>query len=78
LDMCLHEKVKAMAVDKVSGGRTHWPAGNVAQLASRLLASYGLGQVGGAPPWPNKYPLPVKVDTHHTLEIPLAKLPFLV
>jgi hypothetical protein len=25
---CLHEKGKVMAVDKVGGGRTTWPAGN--------------------------------------------------
>jgi hypothetical protein len=49
LDTCLHEKGKAMAVEKVSGSRTHWPAGH-------HLVSYRLGQVSGAPPWPYKYP----------------------
>jgi hypothetical protein len=54
-----------MAVEKVSGGRTHWLTGNVAIPADYHLVSYHLGQVGGAPPWPYKYiPLPVKVDTH--------------
>jgi hypothetical protein len=32
----------------------------------------------GVPFAPYKYPLMVKVDTHHILEIPLAKLLFLV
>jgi hypothetical protein len=27
--MCLHEKGKAKAVDKVGGGRTTWPAGQL-------------------------------------------------
>jgi hypothetical protein len=67
-----------MAVEKVSGGRTHWPVGHVARLADRHLVSYHLGQVAGAPPWPYKYPLPVKVDTHHIFKISLAKLSFLV
>jgi hypothetical protein len=40
--------------------------------------SYRLGQVGGAPPWPYKYPPPMKIRTHHTLEIPLVKFSFLV
>jgi hypothetical protein len=80
LDTCLHEKGKAMAVEKVGGGQTNWPANHVARLAGRPLVSYHLGQVDGAPPRNYKYPIPVKVDTHthHILEIPLAKLPFLV
>jgi hypothetical protein len=52
----LHEKGKTMAVEKVSGGRSHWPAGHVARLGSHHLMSYRLGQVGGATPWPYKYP----------------------
>jgi hypothetical protein len=64
LDTCLYEKGKAMAVEKVGGGRTHWPAGHVARLVGHHLASCHLGQVSGTPPWPYKYPLPVKVDTH--------------
>jgi hypothetical protein len=64
LDMCLHEKRKAMVVEKVNGRRTHWSAGHMARPASHHLASYRLGQVDGAPPLPCKYPRPVKVDTH--------------
>jgi hypothetical protein len=55
--MCLHKKEKDMAIKKVGGGQTHW-------LADHHLASYRLGQIGGAPPLPYKYPLSVKVDTH--------------
>jgi hypothetical protein len=56
-----------MAVEKVGGGRTHWPVGHMARLVGRHLVSYHLRQVGGAPPWPYKYPpLLVKVDTHIT------------
>jgi hypothetical protein len=56
-----------MAVEKVGGGQTHWPAGHVARPTGRHLVSYRLSQVGGAPQWPYKYPLPFKVDTHHIL-----------
>jgi hypothetical protein len=56
-----------MAVEKVSGGQTHWLADHVARPADHHLASYHLDEVGGAPPWTYKYPLPVKVNTHtHT------------
>jgi hypothetical protein len=48
MDTCLHEKGEAKAVNKVGGGRTHWPPGH-------HLVSYYLGQVGGAPLWPYKY-----------------------
>jgi hypothetical protein len=78
LDTCLHKKGKTMVVEKVCGGQTHWSAGHVARPAGCHLVSYHLGQVSGAPPWPYKYPLPVKVDTHNILEIALAKLPFSV
>jgi hypothetical protein len=54
--MCLDEKGKAMAVEKVGGGQTHWPAGDVARLAYHHLVSYHLDQVSGAPPWHYKYP----------------------
>jgi hypothetical protein len=37
--MCLHEKGKAKAVEKVGGGKTTWPAGH-------HLVSYRLNQVG--------------------------------
>jgi hypothetical protein len=71
--MCLHEKRKAKAVEKGDGSRSTWPVG-------LHLLSYFLGQVGGAPLWPYKYSLLwwKSEHTHHTLEIPLAKLSFLV
>jgi hypothetical protein len=68
-----------MAVEKVGGDRTHWPADHVARLAGRHLVSYCLVQVGGARPWPYKYPpTDGSRHTHQILEIPLAKLSFLV
>jgi hypothetical protein len=54
--MYLHEKGKDMSVEKVGGGSTYWLAGHVARLAYRDFTSYRLGHVGGAPPWPYKYP----------------------
>jgi hypothetical protein len=79
VDTCLHEKGKVKAVKKVSGGRTHWPSGHVAWPPGHHLVSYHLGQVGGAPPQPDKYPpIDGNQSTHHILEIPLAKLSFLV
>jgi hypothetical protein len=56
LDMCLHKKGKAMALEKVGGGQTHWPVSHVARPARLHLVSYCLSQVGGAPPWTYKYP----------------------
>jgi hypothetical protein len=44
-----------MAVEKVSGGQTHWSASHMVRPASRHLVSYRFTQVGGAPPWPYKY-----------------------
>jgi hypothetical protein len=49
METCLHEKGKVKKVKKFGGGQTHWPA-------SHHLVSYWLGQVGGAPPLPYKYP----------------------
>jgi hypothetical protein len=49
-----------------------WPAGN-------HMAGYRHGHVDGVPPRPYKYtPTGGNQKTHHILEIPLAKLPFLV
>jgi hypothetical protein len=45
-----------MVVEKVGGGQTHWLAGQVASPVGHHLATNCLGQVGGAPPWPYKYP----------------------
>jgi hypothetical protein len=55
-----------MTVEEVVGARSHWPTDHMTRLAGHHLVSYRLGQVGGAPLWPYKYPppLPVKVDTH--------------
>jgi hypothetical protein len=79
MDTCLHEKGKAKAVEKVSGGLSTWSASHVAWLADHHLVSYHLGQVGGAPPRPYKYPLTGgNQNTQHILEIPLAKLSLLV
>jgi hypothetical protein len=68
-----------MAVEKVNGGQTHWLAGHMARPAGHHLVSYCLGQVGGAPTCPYKYP-PTSESrhTHHILDIPLARLSFLV
>jgi hypothetical protein len=52
MDTSLHEKGKAKAVKKGSGGQTHWPPGHVAWPSIHYLVSYRLGQVGGAPPRP--------------------------
>jgi hypothetical protein len=49
--LCGHvstQEGEAKAVKKVSGGQTHWPPGH-------YMASYHLGQVGGAPLRPYKY-----------------------
>jgi hypothetical protein len=79
VDTCLHKKGKAKVVKKVSGGCTHGLVGHVAWLHGHNMVPYHLDQVGGSPPRSYKYP-PTggNLDTHHTLEIPLAKLSFLV
>jgi hypothetical protein len=75
----LHEKGKAKAVEKVGGGQTTWPGGNMVVLASHHMASYRLNQVGNPSLDPYKYPSTSRnQNTHHILEIPLAKLLFLV
>jgi hypothetical protein len=56
LDTCLHKNGKVVAVVKVGGDWTHWLADQVARPAGHHLAGYHLGQVGGGPPWPYKYP----------------------
>jgi hypothetical protein len=66
MDTCLHEQGKAKALKKVGGGQTHGSAGHMAWPPSHQLVSYLLGLVGGAPPWPYKYPLPMEVKTHTT------------
>jgi hypothetical protein len=79
MDTYLQEKEKAKAVKKVGGGQTHWPTGHVAWPPGHHLVSYRLGQDGGACPRPYKYaPTHGNQETQHILEIPLAKLSFLV
>jgi hypothetical protein len=76
---CLHEKGKTKVVEKVGGGRTTWPADHVAKPAGHHLASYRLNQVGNPSLDPYKYPSTSEnQNTHHILQIPLAKLPFFV
>jgi hypothetical protein len=45
MHMCLHEKGKAKAVEKVGGGQTTWLADHVAGPAGHHLVSYWLNQV---------------------------------
>jgi hypothetical protein len=40
VQMCLHEKGKAKAVEKVGGGQTTWPAGQLAWPVGHHLVSY--------------------------------------
>jgi hypothetical protein len=77
--MYLHEKGKATAVEKVSGGLSTRQADCMAWPVGRHLVNYRLDQVGGALPHPYKYPpTGENENTHHILEIPVAKLSFLV
>jgi hypothetical protein len=79
MHMCLHEKGEAKAVEKVGGGQTTWPARHVARSAGHNLVSYWLNQVSNLSLDPYKYPSTGgNQNTHHILEILLAKLPFLV
>jgi hypothetical protein len=76
---CLHEKGKAKAVEKVSEGQTKWPTGHIARLADHYFASYQFNQVSNHSLDPYKYhSTGGNQNTHHILEIPLAKLTFLV
>jgi hypothetical protein len=76
---CLHKKGKDKAVEKVGGGRTTWPAGHVAKPASQQLTSCRLNQVGNPSLDPYKYPSTDRNQkTYRILEIPFAKLLFLV
>jgi hypothetical protein len=63
----------------VGGDRAPWPTSHVARLASQHLVCYQLNQVGNSSCDSYKYPPTDGIQhTHHILEIPLAKLPFLV
>jgi hypothetical protein len=64
---------------RLTSGHEGWPGDHVAMPAGRHFMSYHLSQEGGAPPWPiNTPPTGESRHTHHILEIPLAKLSFLV
>jgi hypothetical protein len=77
--LCAHKKGKAMAVEKFGGGQTTWPPGQLARPAGHHLVSYRFNQVGTPSLDPYKYPsVGGNQNTHHILEIPLAKHPFLV
>jgi hypothetical protein len=54
-DTCLHEELKAKAVEKVGGGLSTRPFGHMAWPAGHHLVPNGLLQVGGAPPRTYKY-----------------------
>jgi hypothetical protein len=64
MHMCLHEKGKAKAVEKVGGGGIMWSASHMARPAGHHLASYQLNQVGNPSLDLHKYPLPVEIRTH--------------
>jgi hypothetical protein len=77
--MCLHEKGKAMAVEKVGGGRTTWLASHMARLAGHHLVSYRLNKVGNPSLDPYKYcSTGGNQNRNHILVISLATRPFLV
>jgi hypothetical protein len=54
----------AKAVEKVSGDRSTWLAVHVVWSADHHLVPNWLLQVGGAPPWPYKYPPTVEMRRH--------------
>jgi hypothetical protein len=80
LDTCLHEKGKAMVVEKVHGGRTHWT--HVYTWLGRPAVTWGITTLDKSmelPHGPINTPYWWELThTHHILEIPLANLPFLV
>jgi hypothetical protein len=74
----MHEKGKTKAVEKVGAGRTTWLTGHVARPVGHHLMSYRLNQVSNPSLDPYKYPSTGgNKNTHHILQIPLAKLSFL-
>jgi hypothetical protein len=77
--MCLHKKGRAKVVEKVSGGRTTWLAGHMARPTGHHFVSYRLNRVDNPSLDPYKdSSTGGNENTHHILEISLAKLPFLV
>jgi hypothetical protein len=72
LHLCGHMSIREEE-GQGSGSRSTRPTSHVARPVGRHLACSRLGQVGGAPPRPYKYPLQWKLEhTHHYSEIPLA------
>jgi hypothetical protein len=75
----LHEMGNGKTVEKVDGGQTTRPASHVARPAGHHMANYQLNQVDNPSMEPYKYPsIGGNQNTHHVLEVPLVKLPFLV
>jgi hypothetical protein len=72
-------KGKAKAVEKISGGQTTCLVNNVARPVGHHMVSFQLNHVGNPSLDPYKHPSTGgNQNTHHILEIPLVKLPFLV
>jgi hypothetical protein len=63
---------------EVSGTQEEWSAGHVDGRPTIHLLQTDLVKLVQAPLYLYKRLLMMKVDTHHILEIPLAKLSFLV
>jgi hypothetical protein len=75
----LHEAVIRNLRLTVGGGRVPWSARHVSMLTGQHLAYYQLNQVGNSSWDSYKYPPTDGIQyTCQILEIPLAKLPFLV
>jgi hypothetical protein len=67
MDTYLHKKRKAKVVEKGVGSHSTRSTGHVARPAGRHLLRYRIGQVGGAPSRPYKYPPPVEIRTNTPL-----------
>jgi hypothetical protein len=79
MDMCLHKKRKAKTVEKGGGRRYTRQAGHVARPAAATWKVTASAKSVELPHDPINTPLRWKSEhTHHYLEIPLAKLSFLV
>jgi hypothetical protein len=75
----LHEEEMPESVEKVGGSHSTRSAVHVASPPGHHMAPNQLLKVGGGRIHPYKYPPHSESrHTHHTLEIPLAKLSFLV
>jgi hypothetical protein len=76
----LHEEEKPESVEKVGGSHSTRLADHVAWLPATTGHQTDFSKSMEVPFTPINTPLTLKVDTHiyHILEIPLAKLSFLV